>query len=548
MWAVTSQAATESNFSLGVAAGDVTTDAAVLWTRADEPGTIRLLVATSADLREPVITATAEALPEYDLTVKIDVGGLTPATDYFYRFERQDDPQVRSRVGRFRTAPPPDEPRPVRFAFSGDSNFARTPFVVLSAAARESLDLFIWYGDTIYADLPAGDLGVAATLDEYRAKYRQIRSDPHVQDLLARVAVWVGWDDHEVRNDYAGHDPDLSPAQREAAYRAFFEYMPIREQGVAEEPFRIYRSLRYGALAEFFFIDNRQYRDVSAAWACGDQLDPLGFVFGALTRNDDCAARLREPRTMLGAAQRNWLLTGLANSTARYKFVVGSVPFSFLGVLPYDRWDGYDAERRRLLEFIDARQIKNVVFLSTDIHASAYVPDAIRFFRRWRRDVNLPNAVRISEIIAGPIGMATFREEVVLGGARLLGLPPAVLNLLANFFEPVFRRRLRVVSGFEFLELDRFGYAVVEVTPERAAVTFRGLRPTDVPAAAASTQNPSGQVAVQTLHTADLDAPGLPVPCALPLLPAFLLAPLAHRCRESRWVAQAGAQRGARCG
>ena len=221
---------------------------------------------------------------------------------------------VYSTVGRFRTPPADDVAAALRIVFSGDSNFKYAPMSVMSSAARENADLFIWFGDTIYADVPAGGLGVAVTLDDYRAKYRQMRGDANVQALAAAAAVLVGWDDHEVTNDYSGTDPNLTPAQRDGAYRAYFEYMPIRPQALDGDGFRTYRRVRYGALAEFFLLDGRQYRDVSAEAQCGGNPDPDGFALGLLTRDSACRATLRGPRTMLGEAQ--WAARPRATSSS----------------------------------------------------------------------------------------------------------------------------------------------------------------------------------------------------------------------------------------
>jgi alkaline phosphatase D len=504
--------AQDSGFSLGVAAGDVTADRAVLWTRADDPGELVLRVARDVNLSESLQTATIAARDEHDRTVKVDIAGLSPDASYYYRFERVDDPSRASRLGRFRTAPPPDAARPLRFSFSGDSNFARAPFGLLHSVARDEPDFFIWFGDTMYADLPAGELRVATTLDEYRAKYRQVRGDAYVRDLLASAALWTGWDDHEVLNDYAGLDPALPPARRDAAYQAFFEYMPIRPQTAPDDPYRTYRRVRYGALAEFFFLDNRQYRDPSALEGCAGRIDPLGLLFGQLTADRACADLLAAPRTMLGAAQRDWLLTGLAQSTARHKFVVDSVVFSRLGVYPYDRWDGYDAERRILFEAIDAGRIEGVTFLSTDIHASLHAPDLSRPFRR--AGYSLPNGVRWSEVTTGPIAMATFLEEAIAGGAELSGLPDSLLAGAAGGLKTLLRARLRHDSGIAAFEPDKYSYARIEVGPDLATVSLRGIAPREPRA----TDPAQPGADVTTFYSAPLIGPAPGAPCAAPLL------------------------------
>lgn len=514
-------------FSLGVSAGDVSDTSVLLWTRADQAGDIRVEVALDmgdGPFSDVLSVATAAANSENDLTIKIEVAGLSSATNHVYRFVRADDPAKISSIGRFRTAPPPDQPAGLRFIFSGDTNFLHAPYGVMSHAAREDADLFIWYGDIIYADVPAGGLGVAQTLDEYRAKYAQALSDPHVQNLLARMALMVGWDDHEVVNDYAGSDPDLPVEQRDAAYRAFFDYLPIRDQKAPDDPFRTYRSFRYGSNIEFFVLDGRQYRDVPAGDACNHSIDPTGFLLGPLTHDADCREVLSQPRTMLGDAQRAWLKNGLLNSTAAVKFIVNAVPLSFIGVLPYDRWDGYDAERRALLEFIDANEIRNVVLLTTDIHANGYNPDVTTVFRANRQDYALKNGIPIAEIIAGPLGNETSRETIVgIGGGfveRSAGdsaapANPIVAGLL-DLAERGFADRLRTANQMAFLETNRVSYALIDVSAEGAVnVTYRGVPPENA-------NDPTA--AIDTLFNASLTpepSSPTPLPCGLPVLVAL---------------------------
>ncbi|MFQ6049030.1 MAG: alkaline phosphatase D family protein, partial [Phycisphaerae bacterium] len=344
----------QQGFSLGVASGDVTATSAICWTRSDSAGLVQLQIATDRAFNHVVLTRSAEAAAENDYTVKIDIDGLSPATDYYYRFVNLDQPTRRSRIGHFRTAPDPAEPAPFRFIISGDSNLALAPWLLLHFAAQEQADFFIWFGDTIYADVAYPGSPVATDLPTYRDKYYDAHAEPYLQELLASLAVWCGWDDHEVADNYDGGQPEpwISPEQIQDAYRAFFEYMPIRPQNVPDDPFRTYRRFRYGALAEFFILDGRQYRQRDLQADCDGNLDPYGLIIAP--RDQDCVDRLEAPdRSMLGPEQFQWLTTALAESSATYKFLINNVPLTSLVLQPYDHWDGYDAERRALLEFID---------------------------------------------------------------------------------------------------------------------------------------------------------------------------------------------------
>src|SRR5205823_3864215 len=127
------------------------------------------------------------------------------------------------------------------------------------------------------------------------------------------------------------------------------------------------RKIRYGKNAVMLILDARQYRDASAKKACGSNPDPYGFVLGPLTANRDCEAELSAPREMLGRDQLDWLMQELIDAGDAVKFIVNNVPFSYMAAYPYDRWDGYDDQRRELLEFIHGNAIRNVIFLTTDI-------------------------------------------------------------------------------------------------------------------------------------------------------------------------------------
>jgi len=497
-------------FPDGVSSGDVTDTAAILWTRTDRPGQVRFELAVDESFRQVVATGLTYAREEDGLTVHFDVGGLSPSTEYVFRFVSVHQPSQISDIGRFKTAPAPDEDAAFRFVFSGDSDYAYTPLWVMKFAAEEAPDFMIWFGDTIYGDVPSGELGVARTLDEYRAKYRQIRQDEHVRELLRTLPVWVGWDDHEVTNNYSGGSPKppLTREQILAGYQAFFESMPIRPQAVPDDPYRTYRRMRYGRLAEFFLLDVRQYRDADAEDTCQGELDPYGIFLGRPGPADECFQALLQPRTMLGAEQLVWLEQGLLDSDALVKFIVVSVPMTYMALLPYDRWDGYDAERREILEFIDANRIENVWFLATDMHLNLFNPDLTSYFRRYRPDYVLANGVTMREVVAGPIAAGTPLREAVRLATDMLGLP-ADSRLLAGVLQGSYewlRCRLIRLNELAFLDGDRFGYALIEVDPQgRVDVTFRGT------AAERRTEQPPLRT---TFTTVGSDSPA-PVPCFL---------------------------------
>ncbi|MEK6642280.1 MAG: alkaline phosphatase D family protein [Planctomycetota bacterium] len=502
-------------FPQGVASGDVWSDRAICWTRTSSAGSIRIDISHDAGFAQISATTVITASADTGLAIKYEATSLNPALRYFFRFTRIDTGEV-SPTGTFVTAPAPETEHSFRFVYTGDANAARQPFRVLNFAADESPDLWFLAGDTIYGDQAAGDLGIATDLTGYRDKYAQNRSDPALQRLSATASAWVQWDDHEVTNDYDGGEPesDIAPQQIADAYQAFFENQPIRDQGVSGDLRRIYRSFRYGSLVEFFVLDCRQYRSRDAGRDGGD-IDPYGFILP--TRDPAVIARLQDPsRTMLGAAQLAWLKQGLAASTARWKFILSSVTFTSLLVMPYDRWDGYDAERFDLLHFIDENRIDGAVLLSADIHGNTYNPDVTYYLRNSLGQSFTPD-FRVPEFVTGPIGQATIRQEISEFAAGTLNLPPFLLNcpLLFNLLVDFAQNQVYERNHLAFLEPNRYAYLVVDVTSQGLTLTHKGI-----PADSSDATSP-----IATLSTVTLPEPSL---CGA--LPANLLMSMMLLC------------------
>lgn len=470
----------EGTYPAGVAAGDARGESAILWTMVSPPQAVTVQVATDGDFDPASIELEQGVVPDAQGVVKVEVAGLSPGQQYYYRFMASD--LSISPTGRFRTAPPDHEPRPFRFTLSGDSSFDRAPFYVLQAAAEEDADFHVWFGDTMYGDIPAGGLGVARTLQEYRAKYLQGRSDPYLQAWLASAVTWVGWDDHEVRDDYDGGDPEpgLSPAQIADAYQAFFEWMPVADQAIPQDSYRTYRSFRYGQLAEFFLIDGRQYRDGDLSDECDGELDPFGYLLPPLFRPACVATLLGTEQTMLGPEQLEWLLDGLAASQAKFKFLINNVPLVAIGVLPYDRWDGYDYERRQILRGIDQAGVRNVIVLTTDLHMNLWTPDVTHCLRLHQPGYLLSSDLVIPEAIVGPIAALTAQEGIRDFVMDHFGdlLQGDIGQALLDGVQGPAEQRIRSLIGSPFLEANQFSYLVVEVDADEVRLIWKGISPT----------------------------------------------------------------------
>jgi len=379
----------------GVQSGDVGVDGALVWTRSDRPS--RMLVEVSTDpsfrharrLRGPLLT------PETGGTGKLRVDCLAPGSRVHYRVVAEDlDGRTRSEavVGSFRTAPQGSED--VRFVWSGDvagQGWGSNPDIggmpIFGAMAARRPDFFINSGDTVYADgplveqvvLPDGRIWrnvvtpekskVAETLDEYRGQFAYNLLDDKYRAFAASVPSYVQWDDHEVVNNwYPGEILDLPQYTEKRvdvlaarAFRAFHEWQPIDGKRAVDG--RVYRKFAYGRHIEVFVLDMRSYKDANTA-----PRDGIGHV--------------------LGEKQARWLVDSLDRSRATWKIVAADLP---IGLTVPDGVDiegvanglpgkpgGREHELAGVLRELRARRVRNVVWLTADVHYTAahhYSPD-----------------------------------------------------------------------------------------------------------------------------------------------------------------------------
>ena len=360
----------EDLFGLGVAAGSPRHDSMILWTRlAPDPladdghggmtggdVTVRWEVATDGDFRDIVKRGEALAQRELAHSVHPQVDGLEPATEYFYRFEVEGNV---SPVGRFKTLPAPGaDVDKFTFTVASCQAWYHGHFTAWKHIVDEpDLDLTVFVGDYIYEyAIEEGDnllrqgatvtdafKAKVETLEQYRLRYSLFKSDKHLQAAHARAAMAVVWDDHEVENNYAGVISEVGTRaehflyQRAAAYRAFYENLPVAPPALPDGPHnRIYDSFDVGSLIRFNLVDTRQYREEAS-----------------------------ETASILGAEQEEWLYNQLETSPAQWNIVVNSVV-----VVPIadsiDQWDGFPAARERLIDHLS--RVSDPVVLTGDIH------------------------------------------------------------------------------------------------------------------------------------------------------------------------------------
>jgi alkaline phosphatase D len=377
----------DNPFTLGVASGDPTPTGVVLWTRLAprplEPDggmparsvPVDWEVATGPRLHEVVRRGRAVASPARGHAVHVEVDGLDPGRHYWYRFRAGGH---LSRLGRTKTCADPRLPLSrLTLAFVSCQHYEKGYYTAYRHLAEDDLDVVLHLGDYIYENAasrnqPRRHVGDEPTdLAGYRVRHALYKTDRDLQTAHARHPFVATWDDHEAENDYAGRhpveggDPATFLRRRAAAYRAYWEHMPLRRppQG-ASMP--VYRRLRFGDLVEVNVLDTRQYRD--------DQPCQQGGSGGG--RVVVCPERVDPRRTILGDHQRRWLLRGLDRSQARWNVLAQQVVMAERDLHPgpgrswwSDAWDGYAADRDRILRFLWERQPANPVVLTGDIHS-----------------------------------------------------------------------------------------------------------------------------------------------------------------------------------
>ncbi|MGC2997671.1 alkaline phosphatase D family protein [Streptomyces sp. G35A] len=469
-------------FLHGVASGDPLPDGILLWTRVTPapeavPGSgvgpdteVSWTVARDRALTDVVARGSALATAASDHTVKADIRGLRPATDYWFRFSAggTDSP-----VARTRTAPAADAAvTGLRFGVVSCSNWEAGHFSAYRhLAARADLDAWLHLGDYIY-EYGTGEYGnrgqvvrphvpahEIVTLADYRARHGQYKTDPGLQALHHRAPVVAIWDDHEIANDtWSGGAENHTEgaegtwaARQAAAKRAYFEWMPVRPALAGTT----YRRLRFGRLADLSLLDLRSFRSQQVSTGDGDVDDP--------------------ERTLTGRAQLDWLKAGLTASDTTWRlvgtsvmispFAVGSLPADLLKplakllglpqeglALNTDQWDGYTDDRRELLAHLRANAVRNTVFLTGDIHMA------------WANDV---------PVNAGtyPLSPSAATEFVVTSVTSdnlddIVKVPEGTVSAVAS---PLIRAANRHVH---WVDTDRHGYGVLDITAERAQMDY----------------------------------------------------------------------------
>jgi alkaline phosphatase D len=488
--------AEQKGFKYGVTAADVTPHSAILWARTTKPGKTYIQIDRDGKFggchpnRLPK-GRKVKAKQENDLTVQLRVGGLKPDAGYDYRFCTKRGGH--SATGHFVTAPKKGARQTIRFALAGDQDARPVPggsepywndFQVWDRIRHEDNDFNVLMGDTIYSDteVPGYTLqDVALTVKQKWGAYRTNLDMKPWWKARGSAAYYAHWDDHEFVNDFSREENEF-PYSNDGVFqgvnkingnklykrgvRAFRDYNPAgynKKTG-------LYRHERWGRNLEVFFLDERSFRSSSADYN-GDCDNPAGSgnpdlaptapqsvrnVFAAIAPPlanpvpPACLNAINDPnRTMLGSKQLRKFKDDIKSSKATFKVIFNEVPIQQFYALPYDRWEGYAAERKDLLRFLK-NKVDNSVFLATDVHANL-VNDA-RFNTLGGSGVKDSGII---EATNGPIATEDFAGEI--SGA--VGNPAAGALVTSLFFQPQPPNGV----GMQCAATDQFSYAEVEV-------------------------------------------------------------------------------------
>ncbi|MEM9964786.1 MAG: alkaline phosphatase D family protein [Asticcacaulis sp.] len=477
-------AGTPDPFTLGVASGDPAADGFVLWTRLapfpmgrsgeglEARVPVRWEVASDNGFRHIVASGTAPADIRLGHSVHVEVEGLLPDRPYWYRFAALG---YQSPAGRARTAPRRGAPlKQLKLGFASCAHYELGYFSAYRHMAEENFDLVLFLGDYIYeyslgpdrADQVVRPYGLpeAYSLDDYRARYALHRLDKDLQALHASAPFIVTWDDHEVEDDYSaqwskikGVDSVDFNQRRTAAYQAYYEFMPLRRSAIPKDfAMQLYRTIRYGDLAEFYVLDGRQHRSIQPC------LDNPRYGKGHVAR-DSCEDLHDPTRSMLGEVQEQWLYEGFRRAEATWNILAQNLLVAPLraSIPPTeamwwtDTWDGYAAGRTRLLGAIEATRLSNPIVLTGDYHS---------FFT--------------SELSLDPFDPAAKAVAVEFAGTSITSNGPSFDNI---------SRVLPANPHIKFFDSRERGYVAIDLTPERLEARLQVISDRRDPQATVST-------------------------------------------------------------
>jgi len=467
----------QAPFYHGVASGDPLSDRVIIWTRVtlpldavrgsqttdidlvdsmgqavtfDSTVTVNWQMATDVNFTNIVQQNSTTTDSSTDYCVKVDVTGLQSNTWYYYRFSTGG---VYSITGRTRTLPVGNVDS-LRFAAFSCSDFQSGYFNSYNdISKRNDLDAVMHLGDYYY-EYEAGGSDYqndttrlhplnhdAITIADYRLWQSQYHLDLDQQAIFQQYPWIQIWDDHDVANNSwnsgaQNHNPATQGswyARKARAFKAYFEWLPIRETAPGNDSI-VHRNFKWGNLLNLIMLDTRyEGRDSSLG-----SLIPLTNAY--LTNPN---------RQMLGPAQLSWVESQLSDTSVQWRIFGNQVmiaPLDFGGsILNGDQWDGYPAERKRVFDYIMQQNIKDVVFVTGDIHSS------------WASDLPHPDSTYVAATGAGSVATEFIGTSVTSTATGLSGIQTLLLS--GN-------------PHIKYLEATKRGYLLFDVNKHRAQGDF----------------------------------------------------------------------------
>ena len=447
-------------FTLGIASGDVTDSSVVMWTRLApepleagggmEPCSIPVQWELSLDpaMSRVVRRGEAVATPIFAHSVHVDIDGLEPGREYWYRFSTS---KHTSPIGRTKTLPHKESrPDSFRFIVASCQNYTHGYFVAYEHMIRDEPDFIIHLGDYFY-DTSFGETfrrheteKAPVSLTDFRRRHALYKTDKHLQQAHAQIPFFTAIDNHDAIEDA---DPEKF-AQRAAAYQAWYEHMPVRGYAApGDNHFHLHRQIPIGELIQISLLDGRQFRDKKEICDNNDYPD---YGFG--NYRERCDLVFDEDRSMLGKEQERWLTTSLVENTASWNVIASPGPLlpfryhfdgkelSYIGA-----WDIYPANRARIAAALEAAEVGHPLILSGDVHS---------FWAVDGSEVRDPSErIPVVEFVSSSV-TANWPEQLAT---------PVTENLPHN-------------PHVRFYEPDKRGYLLHDVNESEWKTTFRAMQ------------------------------------------------------------------------
>jgi alkaline phosphatase D len=325
----------EINLIHGPMLGKVTDHSASFWVRTAKEDDVQIYVGTSSSMSKHLYSKIIKAKAENDYTAVINIDGLDADSYYFYDVLINGKPAEKE-IHMFKTFPQKGSANNFSIIFGGGAGYVPENARIFKTILKHRPIASLWMGDNVYINIPQDPNAV-----HYYTYYRK-HSMPEFRRLVSSTSNYAIWDDHDAATDDCWLGPYKDkPSWKMPLLENFKENWVNPYNGTEEWP-GTYFNFVIGDV-EIFMLDGRIYR--TNPWA--------------------------DNPTMLGPAQKEWLLNSLKKSTAIFKVIASPVPWSFESKKgAKDTWNGFHDERNEIFDFLSDNKIDGVFLISADRHRS----------------------------------------------------------------------------------------------------------------------------------------------------------------------------------